>query len=50
MRRYETLETLFGKVDLSFTEMFDEAYHARDSPSRPPRKPLSIFKAHLSEG
>jgi transposase len=48
MRRYETLETLFGKVDLSFAEkVFNEAYHAKDSVGRPPRKPLGVFKAHL---
>jgi hypothetical protein len=48
MRRYGTLETLFGKVDLSFAEkVLNEAYHPKDSPGRPPRKPLGIFKAHL---
>ena len=48
MRRYETLETLFGKVDLSFAEkVLNEAYHSKDSPGRPPRKPLGVFKAHL---
>jgi transposase len=48
MRRYETLETLFGKVDLSFAEkVLNESYHAKGSVGRPPRKPLGIFKAHL---
>jgi transposase len=48
MKRYETLETLFGKVDLSFAEtVLNEAYHAKDSPGKPPRKPLGVFKAHL---
>jgi len=48
MKRYEILETLFGKVDLSFAEkVFNEAYHPKDSPGRPPRKPLGVFKAHL---
>jgi transposase len=48
MRRYETLETLFGKVDLSFAEkVLNESYHARDSVGRPPRRPLGVFKAHL---
>jgi hypothetical protein len=48
MRRYETLESLFGKVDLSFAEtVLSEAYHAKDSVGMPPRKPLGIFKAHL---
>jgi len=48
MRRYETLETLFGKVDLSFAQkVLNESYHAKDSVGRPPRNPLGIFKAHL---
>ena len=48
MKRYGTLETLFGKVDLSFAEkVFNESYHAKDSVGRPPRKPLGVFKAHL---
>jgi transposase len=48
MRRYETLETLFGKVDLSFAEaVLNESYHVKGSSGRPPRKPLGIFKAHL---
>jgi IS5 family transposase len=48
MRRYETLETLFGKVDLSFAQkVLNESYHAKDSVGRPPRKPLGVFKAHL---
>jgi len=48
MRRYETLETLFGKVDLSFAEkVLNESYHAKDSVGRPPRSPLGVFKTHL---
>jgi transposase len=48
MKRYETLETLFGKVDLTFAEkVLNESYHVKCSPNRPPRKPLGIFKAHL---
>jgi hypothetical protein len=48
MKRYETLETLFSKVNLSFAEkVLNEAYHPKDSPGRPPRKPLGVFKAHL---
>ena len=48
MKRYGTLETLFGKVDLSFAEtVLNESYHAKDSVGRPPRKPLGVFKAHL---
>jgi hypothetical protein len=48
MRRYGTLETLFGKVDLSFAEaVLNESYHAKGSSGRPPGKPLGIFKAYL---
>src|SRR3990170_4555442 len=48
MKRYETLETLFSRVDLSFAKkMLYEPFHPKDSPGRPPRNPLGIFKAHL---
>jgi transposase len=48
MKRYETLETLFSRVDLSFAQkVLNEPFHPKDSPGRPPRKPLGIFKAHL---
>jgi hypothetical protein len=48
MKRYETLETLFGKVDLSFAQkVLNESYHVKDSVGRPPRSPLGVFKAHL---
>jgi len=48
MRRYETLETLFGKINLSFAEkVLNESYHAKDSVGRPSRSPLGVFKAHL---
>ena len=48
MKRYETLETLLSKVDLSFAEtVLNESYHAIGSRGRPPRKPLGVFKAHL---
>jgi transposase len=48
MKRYETFETLFGKVDLSFVEaVLNEVYHVKGSVGRPPRDPLGIFKAHL---
>jgi IS5 family transposase len=47
-KRYETLETLLGKVDLSFAEaVLNESYHPKGSRGRPPRSPLGIFKAHL---
>jgi IS5 family transposase len=48
MKRYETLETLFRKVDLSFAEkVLKESFHPKDSAGRPPRSPIGIFKAHL---
>lgn len=48
MKRYETLEILFGRADLSFAQkVLTDAYHLKGSPGRPPRKPLGIFKAHL---
>lgn len=48
MKRYEALETLFCRVDLSFAKrILDEPYHSAGSPGRPPRNPLGIFKAHL---
>jgi len=47
MKRYETCEILFSKVDLSFAEtVLNEIYHAKDSPGKPPRKPLGVFKDH----
>jgi len=48
MKRYEALETLFCKVDLSFAQkILNEPFHPLGSPGRPQRKPLGIFKAHL---
>lgn len=48
MKRYEALETLFSKVDLSFAQkILNEPYHPPGSRGRPQRKPLGIFKAHL---
>jgi hypothetical protein len=48
MKRYETLETLLSKVDLSFAEtVLNESYHEIGSRGRPPRKPLGVFKAYL---
>src|SRR4030067_1736872 len=48
MKRYETLETLFRKVDLSFAEkVLKGSFHPEDSAGRPPRSPIGIFKAHL---
>jgi hypothetical protein len=48
MKRYEALETLFSKVDLSFAQkILNEPFHPVDSPGRPQRNPLGIFKAHI---
>src|SRR4030066_495858 len=48
MKRYETLETLFSKVDLSLAQkVLNEPFHAVGSRGRPPRNPLGLFKAHL---
>jgi transposase len=48
MKRHETLETLFCKADLSFAQkVLNEPYHPADSPGRPNRNPLGIFKAHI---
>jgi transposase len=48
MKRCETLETLFGRVDLSFAQkVLNEPFHAIGSRGRPPRNPLGLFKAHL---
>src|SRR4030065_760175 len=48
MKRYEALETLFGKVDLSFAQkILNEPFHPVGSRGRPQRSPLGIFKAHL---
>ena len=48
MKRYEALETLFSKVDLSFTQkVLNEPFHQVGSRGRPPRSPLGLFKAHL---
>jgi len=48
MKRYETLETLFSKGDLSFAQKtLNEPYHPAGSPGRPQRNPLGLFKAHL---
>jgi len=48
MKRYEALETLFSKVDLSFAQkILNEPFHPAGSPGRPPRNPLGLFKAHL---
>jgi transposase len=48
MKRYEALETLFNKTDLTFTQkILNEPFHPVGSRGRPQRSPLGIFKAHL---
>jgi transposase len=48
MKRYEALETLFGKVDLSFAQrILNQPFHPSGSVGRPQRNPLGIFKAHI---
>jgi transposase len=48
MKRYEALETLFCKVDLSFAQrILNQPFHPADSVGRPQRNPLGIFKAHI---
>ena len=48
MKRYEALETLFSKVDLSLAQkIFNEPFHKAGSPGRPQRNPLGIFKARI---
>ena len=48
MKRYEALETLFSKIDLSLAQkILNEPYHPPGSRGRPQRSPLGIFKAHL---
>ena len=48
MKRYEALETLFSKVDLSFAQkVLSEPFHPAGSPGRPQRNPLGLFKAHI---
>jgi IS5 family transposase len=48
MKRYEALETLFSKIDLTLAEnILNEPYHPPGSRGRPQRSPLGIFKAHI---
>jgi len=44
---YETLETFFDNVDLSFAErLVRECFHV-SGPGRPPRNPLGLFRAFI---
>lgn len=48
MKRYEALETLFCKTDLTFAQTtLNEPFHPVGSRGRPPRNSLGICKAHL---
>jgi len=48
MKRYEALETLFNKTDLTFAQtVLNEPFHPPGSRGRPPRNPLGLFKAHI---
>jgi transposase len=48
MKRYEALETLFSRTDLSFAQrLLNEPFHPKGSRGRPPRNPLGVFKAHI---
>ena len=48
MKRYEALETLFSKIDLTFAKnVLNEPYHPPGSRGRPQRNPIGIFKAHI---
>jgi transposase len=44
---YETLETFFGNVDLSFAERLVCCCFHGCGPGRPPRNPLGLFKAFI---
>ena len=48
MKRYEALETLFSKIDLTLAEkVLNEPYHPQGSRGRPQRNPVGILKAHI---
>src|SRR5208283_3099377 len=48
MKRYEALEILFSKVDLSFAQkILNKPFHQAGSPGRPRRNPIGLFKAHI---
>jgi hypothetical protein len=48
MKRYEALETLFSKTDLTFAQrVLEEPFHPTGSRGRHPRSPIGLFKAHL---
>jgi hypothetical protein len=46
MDKLESSCTILSKLNLDDIEkVVKEAYHPKDDPGRPPRKPISIFKA-----
>jgi len=48
MGRYEALETLFCRIDLTLArKILNEPFHLVGTSGRPQRSPLGIFKAHL---
>jgi len=48
MDKPESSCTILSKLNLDDIEkVVKEAYHHKDDPGRPPRKPLGVFKAHL---
>ena len=44
---YETLETFFAKIDLSFAERLVKSCFHTHGPGRPPRSPLGVFRAFI---
>jgi len=44
---YETLETFFVKIDLSFAERLVKSCFHTHGPGRPPRSPLGVFRAFI---
>jgi transposase len=48
MKRYEALETLFCKIDLTFAQaVVNEPFRPVGSRGRPQKSPLGILKAHI---
>jgi IS5 family transposase len=48
MKRYEALETLFSKTDLTLAQtILNEPFHPPGTRGRPQRNPLGIFKAQI---
>jgi len=45
---HETLETLFGNVDLSIAERIVHRYFHTTGPGRPPRNPIGLLRAFIA--